>query len=254
MGRNTLDRRKLLLASLGAVLPASSEPSRLETLSDWFHASSSARKAGLQDCLERIKVADPSIRAWVQVLPQEATGRGMLSGIPFGAKDIIETRGLSTEYGSPIYKGRVGTADAAIIKDLRGRGAILLGKTETTGFRVSRPCPHAQSTQLGTYTGRKFEWIGGCRGRRHGALRAGNPDHRFNGTSSLLLRHYRVQGHLRAFSTRRCPSLCQKPRHAWVLYSYTCRHAPALGGPGPFHLKGRGFFHWRTGADAGSGV
>jgi Asp-tRNA(Asn)/Glu-tRNA(Gln) amidotransferase A subunit family amidase len=140
-GPNTLDRRSLLLASLAAALPAASEPSRLETLSDWFHASPEARKTGLQDCLERIKAADPSIRAWVQVAPQEPTGNGKLAGIPFGAKDIIETRGLSTEYGSPIYKGRIGMADAAIIQDLRRRGAILLGKTETAAFAFRDPAP-----------------------------------------------------------------------------------------------------------------
>ena len=57
----------------------------------------------------------------MQVLPQKPTGTGKLSGIPFGAKDIIETRGLATEYGSPIYKGRVGSVDAAIVQELRNR-------------------------------------------------------------------------------------------------------------------------------------
>jgi Asp-tRNA(Asn)/Glu-tRNA(Gln) amidotransferase A subunit family amidase len=95
----------------------------------------------LKACLERIQAKDPSIRAWVQVLPQKATGDGALSGIPFGAKDIMETRGLSTEYGSPIYKGRIGTEDAAIVRELRQRGAILLGKTQTTAFAYRTPAP-----------------------------------------------------------------------------------------------------------------
>jgi Asp-tRNA(Asn)/Glu-tRNA(Gln) amidotransferase A subunit family amidase len=73
------------------------------------------------------------------VLPQKPTGSGKLSGIPFGAKDIVETRGLATEYGSPIYKGRVGTADAAIVREFRSRGAILLGKTQTTAFSYRTP-------------------------------------------------------------------------------------------------------------------
>jgi Asp-tRNA(Asn)/Glu-tRNA(Gln) amidotransferase A subunit family amidase len=63
----------------------------------------------------------------------------VLSGIPFGAKDIMETRGLSTEYGSPIYKGRIGSDDAAIVRELRLRGAILLGKTQTTAFAYRTP-------------------------------------------------------------------------------------------------------------------
>ena len=84
---------------------------------------------------------DPSIQAWVQVLPQRPTGNGKLSEIPFGAKDIMETRGLATEYGSPIYKGRIGTADAAIVRELRQRGAVLLGKTQSTAFAYATPAP-----------------------------------------------------------------------------------------------------------------
>jgi len=84
---------------------------------------------------------EPSIHAWVQVSPKKPTGHGKLQGIPFGVKDIVETRGLLTEYGSPIYQGRIGTADAAIIRDLRNRGAILLGKTQTTAFAYRTPPP-----------------------------------------------------------------------------------------------------------------
>ena len=84
---------------------------------------------------------DPSIHAWVQVAPQRPTGNGKLSEIPFGAKDIMETRGLSTEYGSPVYKGRIGTADAAIVREMRRRGAILLGKTHCAAFAYRTPAP-----------------------------------------------------------------------------------------------------------------
>ena len=75
------------------------------------------------------------------MLPQKPTGNGKLSGIPFGVKDIIETRGLATEYGSPIYKGRIGTADAAIVQEFRSRGAVLLGKTHTAAFAMRDPAP-----------------------------------------------------------------------------------------------------------------
>jgi Asp-tRNA(Asn)/Glu-tRNA(Gln) amidotransferase A subunit family amidase len=74
-------------------------------------------------------------------MPQKATGDGPLSGIPFGAKDIMETAGLATEYGSPVYKGRIGAADAAIVRELRQRGAILFGKTQTTAFAYRTPAP-----------------------------------------------------------------------------------------------------------------
>ena len=83
--------------------------------------------------------ADESIRAWVQVEPQQAVIDGPLAGIPYGAKDIIETRGLATEYGSPIYAGRIGAEDAAIVRRLRRLGAVLMGKTQTTAFAWRTP-------------------------------------------------------------------------------------------------------------------
>ena len=137
----TFDRRSLLFAGLVSALPTAAAPPRLETLTDWLHADRQIRKLGLQSCLERIKEKDSSIHAWVQVAPEQPTGEGTLSEIPFGAKDIMETRGLATEYGSPIYKGRIGTSDAAIIQDLRHRGAILMGKTHTTAFAYRDPAP-----------------------------------------------------------------------------------------------------------------
>jgi Asp-tRNA(Asn)/Glu-tRNA(Gln) amidotransferase A subunit family amidase len=137
----TFNRRKLLFASLASSLRGTAAPSGLETLSDWLRADRKERQSGLESCLERIGVKDGSIHAWVQVLPQKPTGNGKLSGIPFSVKDIIETRGLLTEYGSPIYKGRIGTKDAAIIREMRQRGGILLGKTETTAFAYRTPAP-----------------------------------------------------------------------------------------------------------------
>jgi Asp-tRNA(Asn)/Glu-tRNA(Gln) amidotransferase A subunit family amidase len=120
---------------------AAPEAPRLETLTEWLRADRDARKRGLEVCLQRIRELDPSIHAWVQVQPERPTADGPLSEIPFGAKDIIETQNMATEYGSPLYKGRLGTKDAAIIRDMRSRGAILLGKTVTTAFAYRSPGP-----------------------------------------------------------------------------------------------------------------
>jgi Asp-tRNA(Asn)/Glu-tRNA(Gln) amidotransferase A subunit family amidase len=111
------------------------------TFTEWLRASSKDRDIALQPAVERIRAADASILAWVQVRPQKPTGSGKLTGIPFGAKDIIETKGLATEYGSPIYKGRIGTEDAAIVRELRSRGAVLMGKTQSTAFAYRTPAP-----------------------------------------------------------------------------------------------------------------
>ena len=136
-----IDRRTFLLANLALATGASAQSLRLETLSQWLAASRKTRDATLQPCVDRIRSLDGEIQAWVQVLPQKATEAGALSGIPFGVKDIIETRGLATEYGSAIYKGRIGTADATIVRELRRRGGALLGKTCTTAFAYRTPGP-----------------------------------------------------------------------------------------------------------------
>ena len=115
--------------------------SRLETLTQWLEAPADARLAAVPACVKRIREMDPAIHAWVQVSPQKPTGHGKLSAIPFAVKNSIETRGLATEYGSPIYKGRIGTADAGIVRELRRRGAILLGKTQTAAFAYRTPAP-----------------------------------------------------------------------------------------------------------------
>jgi Asp-tRNA(Asn)/Glu-tRNA(Gln) amidotransferase A subunit family amidase len=122
------------LAALPPRVAAAVESPRMETFSEWLQADRDARKRGLEFCLQRIRELDPSIHAWVQVQPERPTADGLLSEIPFGAKDIIETQGMATEYGSPLYKGRLGSGDAAIIREMRSRGAILLGKTVTTAF------------------------------------------------------------------------------------------------------------------------
>jgi Asp-tRNA(Asn)/Glu-tRNA(Gln) amidotransferase A subunit family amidase len=112
----------------------------LTTLTDWIAASPRERARALDEAIARIRETDESIRAWVQVSVQPFS-EGPLAGIPFGVKDIIETRGLATEYGSPIYRGRLGTEDAAIVRQLRELGAVLIGKTQTTAFAWRTPAP-----------------------------------------------------------------------------------------------------------------
>ena len=77
----------------------------------------------------------------MEVNPQPPLGDGPLNGIPFGVKDIFETRGLATEYGSHLYKGRRGDCDASLVTRLRELGAILFGKTQTTAFAYFDPSP-----------------------------------------------------------------------------------------------------------------
>ncbi|HXB68975.1 MAG TPA: amidase [Candidatus Acidoferrales bacterium] len=95
----------------------------------------------LYDCLSQIAATEPTVRAWVAVAAQPFLEDKPLSGIPYGAKDIIETNGLATEYGSPLYEGRQGEFDADVVTTLRRAGALLLGKTQTTAFASFDPAP-----------------------------------------------------------------------------------------------------------------
>ena len=110
-------------------------------LSDWVEASSDARGRAFTRCLETTDLLDGEIHAWVRRTTERSSGPGPLQGIPFGAKDIIETRGIGTEYGSPIYRGRIGLEDADIVAELKSRGAVLFGKTQTTAFAYITPAP-----------------------------------------------------------------------------------------------------------------
>lgn len=54
--------------------------------------------------------------------------KGLLHGIPFGAKDLLATRGIPTTWGAEPYKNQVFDHDATVIKKLYNAGAILVAK------------------------------------------------------------------------------------------------------------------------------
>lgn len=147
-------RRSFLLSTAALPFEGKAATRPLASLNDWMRADTRERASGVEMCLERIRNQDSAIRAWVQVLPQPPTGRGMLSGIPFGVKDVIETKGLATEFGSPVYQGRKGEIDAAIVQELRLKGAILLGKTQTCAFAMRDPPPTRNPRNLDHTPGR----------------------------------------------------------------------------------------------------
>ena len=97
-------------------------------------------------CQARIDSADATIGA---VATPDGTAReqaarsaerwqrgdaGPLEGVPVGVKDIIDTAGLCTAAGSPLFAGRVPSADATVVARLREAGAVILAKTTTPEF------------------------------------------------------------------------------------------------------------------------
>jgi Asp-tRNA(Asn)/Glu-tRNA(Gln) amidotransferase A subunit family amidase len=103
--------------------------------------------------LARIAEVDDQIEAWAFLDPDHAraqakqadlarrAGRsvGPLHGVPVGVKDIIDTRDMPTENGTPLDGDRRPTRDAAIVARLRAAGAVILGKTVTTELAYYAP-------------------------------------------------------------------------------------------------------------------
>jgi len=99
--------------------------------------------------LARIEAANPAVNAIVslrdpEVLLAEADQcddelgrgqrRGPLHGFPHAVKDLAQTRGLATTWGSPLYRDHVPSQDALFVERLRAAGAIVIGKTNVPEF------------------------------------------------------------------------------------------------------------------------
>src|SRR6185295_10308496 len=59
---------------------------------------------------------------------------GPLHGLPVAHKDLINTAGIRTTFGSPLFRDNVPTVDAPLVRGIRAAGAITLGKTNTPEF------------------------------------------------------------------------------------------------------------------------
>jgi amidase len=59
---------------------------------------------------------------------------GPLHGLPVAHKDLLETRGIRTTFGSPLYKDYVPAEDDLVVERIRRAGAITIGKTNTPEF------------------------------------------------------------------------------------------------------------------------
>jgi aspartyl-tRNA(Asn)/glutamyl-tRNA(Gln) amidotransferase subunit A len=98
--------------------------------------------------LDRADRLQPTLNCFITLCPEEAMREaraaeqavlrgdvtGLLHGVPYACKDLVETEGVRTTYGSLLFADHVPTEDAAVIARLRQHGAILVGKTTTSEF------------------------------------------------------------------------------------------------------------------------
>lgn len=92
--------------------------------------------------LERLKRFDPQLKCVITLCEEHAlkqartadgelewgSPRGPLHGIPWGAKDLLDTAGIATTWGAEFYRGRLPANDAAVVRKLNEAGAVLVAK------------------------------------------------------------------------------------------------------------------------------
>lgn len=83
-----------------------------------------------EQALAAARACDAALAAGTAPPPAAAP----LFGLPVVHKDLMDTRGVRTTYGSPIFANHVPDADALIVERLKAAGAITLGKTNTPEF------------------------------------------------------------------------------------------------------------------------
>lgn len=127
-------------------LPTSDEDiafAPITQLSVWLGAGAITSRRLTEIYLARIALLDPRLECFALVTPERALAEadaadallragvnlGPLHGIPYGLKDLFDTRGLVTGWGAEPFRDRVPDTDAAIVGKLRAAGAVLLGKT-----------------------------------------------------------------------------------------------------------------------------
>jgi Asp-tRNA(Asn)/Glu-tRNA(Gln) amidotransferase A subunit family amidase len=104
-------------------------------------------EALVEATLNRITAKNPTVQAFAYFDPAQAraaaaaTKPGPLQGIPIGAKDVLDTSDMPSQYGSPIWAGWQPRADSAPVAWARAAGGVIIGKTVTTEFATRAPGP-----------------------------------------------------------------------------------------------------------------
>ncbi len=99
--------------------------------------------------MEQARAADTEI--------QSGKYRGPLHGLPVAVKDIIDTAGVRTTYGSGLFRQHVPSADATVIQKFKAAGAVTIGKLATTEFALYG---YADDFQVPLNPWSKNHWVG----------------------------------------------------------------------------------------------
>ena len=111
-------------------------------LSRWIEQGKLSSERLTQIYLRRIERFDPRLRCVITLTRELALAqarqadteiaagkyRGPLHGIPWGAKDLLDTAGIPSTYGAEPYRNRIPKDDAVVVKRLHAAGAVLVAK------------------------------------------------------------------------------------------------------------------------------
>ncbi|HWF13216.1 MAG TPA: amidase [Candidatus Acidoferrales bacterium] len=158
MSENEPTRREILLGTAAALLLKNAPEAHATADSICFMSvvemarlirekKLSAREA-LAAHLKQIERVNPNVNAIVTFVADMATDAaakademqahheklGPLHGLPVAHKDLLETRGIRTTFGSPLYKDYVPKEDDIVVERMSRAGAITIGKTNVPEF------------------------------------------------------------------------------------------------------------------------
>jgi Asp-tRNA(Asn)/Glu-tRNA(Gln) amidotransferase A subunit family amidase len=111
-------------------------------LSRWIESKRLTSERLTNIYLDRIARLDPKIRSIITLTKDHALTRakaadaeiaagkyrGPLHGIPYGVKDLLDTKDIATTYGAEPFRNRVPAADSAVVSRLNDAGAVLIAK------------------------------------------------------------------------------------------------------------------------------
>lgn len=111
-------------------------------LSRWIESRKLTSERLTNIYLSRIERLDPKIRSIITLTKDHALARakaadaeiaagkyrGPLHGIPYGVKDLLDTKDILTTYGAEPFRNRIPVADSAVVRRLNDAGAVLLAK------------------------------------------------------------------------------------------------------------------------------
>ncbi len=114
----------------------------LPRLARWIETRQLSAERLTRIYLERLQRFDPQLKCVITLTPELALAqarqadaeiaagryRGPLHGIPWGAKDLLDTAGIATTYGAEPFRNRVPAADAVVVRRLSEDGAVLVAK------------------------------------------------------------------------------------------------------------------------------